>query len=611
MYDRSLIDALLAHANIVDVVSYYLPGQVIKKGKHYVARCPFHDDHDPSMNVNTDMQIYKCFSCGAGGNAIRFVQEYEKVSFWEAVRKVADIVGFKDPRLLSEIPSVKIDPEKQKLYDCMNDLQSYYRYSLSTAEGTIARDYLKERNIDDATAEEFGIGYAPRDGQKTVEFLLSKKHSLKTIEDIGIATPVAGQTKDRNAGRLTFPLHDANGQVIGYSARQLVKDDSSGKYVNSPETALFHKGNVLYNYHAASLTAHRDGYCFVLEGFMDVIALRKVGITSAVALMGTALTPQQAAMLKKLHAEIRLCLDGDNAGQIGMMRGVRKLAKAGVAYRVVDYGGDLRDPDDILQEEGEEALRQKMSHLIDVVDFELSYYQNVKRISTQADKQAVVRHFAPLLAKEDELTRENHLAKLAKALDYEISALRMFVARFETSDSSPHSSATFITEKERRFVPSRPMMKRLTNRLANAEDTILYYLLSDSGARDYVSDKGNPLFSPEERDLAYHIVEYGKGKETIDSNGLLAYLDQMTNPRPDFDPVARLIEIKQRRSVAAIPYSSATMDQCVEIIEQEKKKKGEGRVAEKALESGDSSAALEAITSRARERGASWSKKKR
>lgn len=610
MYDRNLIDSLLAVTNIADVISYYLPGQVVKKGKNFVARCPFHDDHDPSMNINTELQIYKCFSCGAGGNAIKFVQEFEKVSFWEAVRKVADIVGFRDPRLLQQIPARHVDPEKQKMYDCINDLQAYYRYCLSTAEGQIARDYLKERNIDDKTAEEFGIGYAPRDGAKTVEFLLSKKHSLKTIEDIGIASPIDGQSRDRNAGRLTFPLQDSVGQVIGYSARQLIKDDSSGKYVNSPETPLFHKGNVIYHYHSASVTAHRDGYCYVLEGFMDVIALYKIGITSVVALMGTALTSQQASMLAKLHAEIRLCLDGDNAGQIGMMRGVRELAKAGASYRIVDYGGDLRDPDDILQEEGPEALKEKVSHLIDVVDFELSYYQNVKKLSTQADKQAVIRHFAPLLAKEDELSRENHIAKLAKAMNYEVSAIRLFVSRFSAKDGEVgEGNLTFVTSREAQIPVSPPMAQRLSKRLANAEDQILYYLLNNSDARDYISAQGNPIFSKDERDLAFHILEYGQGKQSIDIKGLLAYLEQMPQGE-NFDVTARLVEI-QGRSKAALPYSPSLIDDCTEVIQKEKQSKAEQRSAQRAVESGDSAAALEAINARAKANRASWNKTKK
>src|SRR5574344_139691 len=329
MYSQDLIDSLLKSSDIVTVISSYI--SVIKKGRSYVALCPFHDDKHPSLNISKEKQIFKCFSCGTGGNAITFIEKYEKISFDEAVRKLADLVGFHDPRLAKEAYKPAVNPTLEPLYKCINDLENYYKYGLSLEEGKRATDYLAARHIDQTQIARYGLGYAPMDGQKTVAFLQAKGHSLKSIEDIGIALAKASGTADSNAGRLIFPLANPDGQVVGFSARRLGEEDTA-KYVNSPETKIFQKSDILYNYHLAKATAHHDGYVYLLEGFMDVMALEKAGMPSAVALMGTNLSANQVNLLRRLNCEVRLCLDGDAAGQEGMMRMISRLNKAALPF---------------------------------------------------------------------------------------------------------------------------------------------------------------------------------------------------------------------------------------------------------------------------------------
>ncbi|MFA6619787.1 MAG: CHC2 zinc finger domain-containing protein, partial [Bacilli bacterium] len=228
MYDRDLIDKILASADIVTVISAYIP--VTKKGRSYVALCPFHDDKNPSLNISKEKQIFKCFVCGTGGNAITFVEKYEKISFEEAVRKVADLINFHDERLEKQAYHAYVNSELTPLYDCIDDLEKYYQYALSIAEGKVASDYLAERHLDAGQVAKYGIGYAPMDGAKTVQFLQVKGHSLKSIEDIGIALAKKEGTSDSNAGRLIFPLCNPDGQVVGFSARKL-HEEQSPKYV--------------------------------------------------------------------------------------------------------------------------------------------------------------------------------------------------------------------------------------------------------------------------------------------------------------------------------------------------------------------------------------------
>ena len=236
-FDDSLINDVLKHADIVKVVSAYLP--VIRKGKDYLAKCPFHDDTNPSMHISPELQIFKCFVCGTSGNAIGFVRKYEKLSFREAVKKVAEICDYHDPRLEDIHEAKVVDPRRAPLVKCLHDLTVYYQYALNSPEGKTGLDYFNNRHLDANLRSKFLLGYAFKDGKATCRFLEEKGHSLKTIEDIGIASSNNGVYSDRNAGRVIFPIMDANGEVVGYSARRL-GDGPEAKYVNSPETYLFH-----------------------------------------------------------------------------------------------------------------------------------------------------------------------------------------------------------------------------------------------------------------------------------------------------------------------------------------------------------------------------------
>ncbi|MCQ2742375.1 MAG: DNA primase [Bacilli bacterium] len=504
MYSQELIDDVLKSADIVSVISSYI--NVIKKGRSYMAVCPFHDDKNPSLNISPEKQIFKCFVCGTGGNAITFVQKYEKIPFDAAVRKVAELSGFSDPRLLKEMPKIEIDPNIAPLIRCIDDLHKYYVYCLNLPEGEKARQYLEKRNIPADQIQKYGIGYSPLDGANTIKYLQAKGHSLKSIEDIGIALARSNGTSDHNAGRIIFPLFDPNGQVVGFSARQLEKDGTA-KYINSPDGPLFHKGKLLYNYHNAKGGAHRDGYCYLLEGFMDVFALEKASLPNAVALMGTSLTGDQIALLKRLRCEIRVCLDGDAPGQNAMMKIVSMLQRENIPFRLVDYGGDLRDPDDLLQEEGVEALTKRMNNLVDAYEFALGYYTNTRKLEKAEDKEKVLKYFLPFLANAKAgIEREDYLAKLSKATGYETEAIRRLIPsndipHYEESEDAP----VYITEPQRRLLHPE---NKLFERLYKAEREILYYMLSQMDAIKYFESDICHFLNKDYEEIANYILDY-------------------------------------------------------------------------------------------------------
>jgi DNA primase len=576
MYPQDLIDTLLKATDIVTIISSYISVQ--KKGRSYVALCPFHDDKHPSLNISKEKQIFKCFSCGTGGNAITFVEKYEKISFDEAVRKVAELVGFHDERLEKKAYKPYVNPSLTPLYACINDLAKYYQYALSIQEGQIAADYLAQRHIDASQIDKYCLGYAPRDGQKTIQFLQAKGHSLKSIEDIGISLAKLEGMSDTNAGRLIFTLKNPDGQVVGFSARRLT-DDGSSKYVNSPETKIFEKGKNLYNYDNAKRTAHHDGYCYVLEGFMDVMALEKAGITSAVALMGTNLTNEQITLLRRMGCEVRLCLDGDAPGQIGMMKIISQLNKAAIQFRLVSNPADLRDPDDILQESGPEALKESMSHLVDPFDFQVDYYTNVKKLETPEERKKVMMYFIPFLRNMSPgLDRDNYIVKLSKATGYETQAIRDQV-NSQLPDTMSVDEITYGSQIDaERLHPE----KRFVRRLFLAEREALYYMLQNVEAVDYFNKSIEVFYTDTYNEIANYIREYvDERKKPIEVSSLIS--DIASGDSPDSDELqSELTKIAEDNYHP--PYSPQTMEDCAKAIAEEKGRLYDKAETEKALQ---------------------------
>ena len=396
--------------------------------------------------------------------------------------------------------------------------------------------------------------------------MLAHNHSLKSIEDIGIAL-ASNNAKDANAGRLIFPLCDPNGQVVGFSARKLKKEQDP-KYVNSPETPIFHKGKILYNYHNVKGIARHEGYVYVLEGFMDVMALDKAGIPSAVALMGTALSSDQIALLRKLNCEIRLCLDGDAAGQIGMMKIITQLNAAGLQYRLVSNPNDLRDPDDILQESGPEALKEAMSHLVDAMDFQINYYLNVKKLETPDERRKVMLYFIRFLRNVPAgIDRDNYIAKLSKATGYEMEAIRFQINRKVVSKEDEEEASIAVDELDfSRLHPEKLLQKRLLR----AERQALYYMLSEMSAVKYFEDKIGNFYTSVYNQIANYIVDYQESRKESVTLPLLINDISNANDEDADTLISRLTEISSERYYP--PYTDQGMQEVISVIKDEKDK---------------------------------------
>ena len=513
---KEISEELLKHTDIVKIVSAYLP--LTKKGRNFVAVCPFHDDTNPSMSVSPERQFFKCFVCQTSGTAISFVQKYEKIPYNEAMKKVAELTGY-TPQGLGEVAKAKpVDERKQALLKCLYDLNLYYQFALNTPEGKVGLDYLNERHLDDVLRSKYKLGYALQDGKATINFLVKKGHSLKTIEDTGITRMIStGVYADMNEGRVTFPICDIDGNIIGFSARRLVDNDTA-KYMNTPETYLFHKSSVLYNIHIAKEAARLKGYVYVCEGFMDVFALARIGIDAAVAIMGTALTTEHIAQLRSLGVEIRLCLDGDLPGQSAMMKIANALTKAGLSFRVVDNQGSSKDPDEILNTDGKEALEAYLNKLISRIDFALNYYMRSNPLKTVEEKKLLIKEFIPILARiNSQLELDSYLRKLQKVTDFEAESIRKLVAKYRQNENQ--AGAIKVAMKD--FHPERKALQKLVT----AERELLYQMMMNSAAVDFYEQKIGGFYDDIYRKIATYIINYKEEHKDVDVQGVISNIE--------------------------------------------------------------------------------------
>jgi DNA primase len=421
---RLNLEEIAAQIDIVAVVQHYLP--LTKKGRNYLGLCPFHDDSNPSMNVNPEKRIYKCFSCGAAGSAFTFVQNFEKIGFIDAVRKAADICGIVLPEYTGPQKASKYTDAQETLLKALDSAAQFYHYSLSTDEGKAAEDYLLHRGLTLDLIREFKLGYAPADSQKTVSFLKSAGHQ----DDALIASAMcyetaAHQLQDYQRGRVIFPIHDADGRTLGFSGRLLRDIPNEAKYTNTSESPVFQKGKILFNLHHALLTAKKEGYLYLVEGFMDAITLHRVGLTSVVATMGTALTKDHVAMLASLRVEIRLALDFDRAGMAAMQKSLLTLQEANLKVRVVKPPEHDWDADELFAQQGPEAVRQLYGNLIDSVQFLMIFYGQTTNFSNYESRRKYADIVMRLIVQHvsDPLTRDYYIAEVARKSGFSVESL--------------------------------------------------------------------------------------------------------------------------------------------------------------------------------------------
>lgn len=391
MIANDSIEQLKSRLDILDVVGSYI--ELKKAGANFKAPCPFHDDKSPSFVVSPSKQIYHCFGCGAGGDSIRFVMEYEKLSYPEAIEKLASNYNFS--------LTYTDNKNQQKRSQLLDKLSEYYQNLLTHNQNALA--YIKERGIYESSIEKFAIGYAPSSAQ-TLNYIQKNMFTMREAIEVGVAGHENGKSFARFIERITFPIFAPNGSVVGFGGRTI--SGHQAKYVNSPQTKLFNKSKLLYAYNFAKESIYKNRQIIITEGYLDVIMLHQAGFINAVATLGTALTQEHLPLLRKGEPHVIMAYDGDSAGAAAALKAARLLSASGFHGGAILFSGGM-DPADMVKngkvEELGKLFREPKPFVEFVIERIIANY-NIKNPNEKEDalKQAVayLQTLSPLLQEE-------------------------------------------------------------------------------------------------------------------------------------------------------------------------------------------------------------------
>lgn len=424
-YPEELIEEVRTRNDIVEVISGYVRLQ--KKGSNYFGLCPFHNEKSPSFSVSPGKQMYYCFGCGAGGNVITFLMEYENQTFPEAVRTLAQRAGIALPEADDSKEARQADSRRAKLLEINKEAAKYFYYQLRTERGSVGMEYLRKRELSDETMNHFGLGYANKYSNDLIQYLKSKGYSEDLIRDAGLCNVDEKHGMyDKFWNRVMFPIQDINHRVIGFGGR--VMGDGKPKYLNSPETEIFDKSRNLYGLNFARTS--RKGNAILCEGYMDVIAMHQAGFTQAVASLGTAFTSGQASLLRRYANEILLSYDSDGAGVNAALRAIGILKEAGMTGRVINLE-PYKDPDEFIKALGGEEFQKRLDHAENSFFFELRQLQKNYDLSDPEQKTAFHREIARKLCTfSEEVERENYIEAVAQKYHIGFENLRRLVGTY-------------------------------------------------------------------------------------------------------------------------------------------------------------------------------------
>lgn len=487
-------------ANIVDIIRDYVP--LTQRGKNYFGICPFHDDHNPSMSVSPEKGVYKCFVCGNAGNVFNFVMEYEKVSFYEAVKIVADKIGVS----IDISTSKKENTKKSPLYDIYNIAYKFYQNNLNTVYGKDAKKYLLNRKIDEDVIKNFNIGLSLSDSE-LCNALKAKGFKDDDIVSSGVAVQNGNNIYDIYKNRIMFPLYDLEGNVVGFSGR-IYNQKSESKYINTKETEIFKKGELLYNYHIAKKEARKEKNIIVVEGFMDVIRLSTIGIVNVVATMGTAVTKYQLNLIQKLAPDITLMFDGDKAGEKATNAFIELANGNDSNIKVVRLEDNL-DPDEYILTKGKDKMIYNLSHAQSVYDYKLSSYK--ENIDFNDSKE--VSNYINVMIKEfekidDDIVREIEIKKLSESTNVSYDLIK-----------------SKLKEKEKKVIITHKPKNIKINKYEKASKYILYRMINDNNMILYYFNNLSYLPNDTERKLASEIVLFYKKFNSFNLSDFIIYLE--------------------------------------------------------------------------------------
>lgn len=497
---QETIDEIRNKADIVDIIKEYIP--LIQKGKNYFGVCPFHQDHSPSMSVSKERQLFKCFSCGAGGNVFKFVSDYENISYIEAVSKVGSKVGIN----LNIEKTSKVNEKYKSLYEIMDLTNLFFENNIQTDNGSEARNYLHQRGLSDNDIKEFNLGLSLNDNN-LAKFLEKKKMSLEQALSLGLVNQKNLEYTDVFKNRILFPIHDLEGHVVGFTGR-IYKDNNGPKYLNSRETPLFRKGQILFNYHRAKKYIQLQKEVILVEGNMDAIRMYINDFKNTLALMGTSLTEEQVRILKNLRSKVILMLDNDEAGLTATYAVGEELIKSGIEVFVIRLSGK-KDPDEYILSFGAEAMKENIERPLSFLEFKLNYLKQDRNLNDASELSLYIKEVLQILKDEDEITTGIILNQISN--EYHIP--------LETLQNS-------IPKKEEIIIPKEPVKpKKKDGQYLTCIKNILYYMMNDEKYIQIYEDELGYFEETLYREIASEILGYYMTKKKMVFADFLSFIE--------------------------------------------------------------------------------------
>jgi DNA primase len=515
------LDAIRQSVDIVDVISDYV--QLKKQGRNYFGLCPFHAENTPSFSVSPDKQIYHCFGCGAGGNVFSFLMEVEGLSFQESAIKLAERANIDLQIEASDVSKEKSLPKEfQQMMEAHELLRKFYHHLLvNTKEGQHALEYLINRGFTRESIDKFQIGYSLNSWDFVYKFLTKRGFSPSLLEKAGliIRRENDGSYFDRFRDRIMFPIFDRNGNTIAFSGRALGADEP--KYLNSPETAIFNKSKILYNFHLARPSIRKQQQAVLFEGFADVIAADDSGVENGIATMGTSLTEDHVALIRRQVQSVTICYDSDHAGIEAAYRAGTLLSEAGCQVNVALMPEGL-DPDDYIKKYGRDKFRHDViGASMTFMSFKLLYYRRGKNLQVEGDRLQYI----------EEVLKEISMLDKAVEKDY---YLRQLAAEFSLSLEALKQQVS-ITEKRMKKGKSRNMQMQSISAIQKnqlrpayhtAERCLIAHMLKNSDITYKVQEllQGHTFNIDEHQAIITYLLGFYEEGHQPDSSAFINYL---------------------------------------------------------------------------------------
>jgi DNA primase len=528
---ESKIEEIRHTASIVDIISEHV--QLRKRGKNFVGLCPFHSEKTPSFTVSEEKQIFHCFGCHIGGNVFKFLTEYHKISFVEAVQELAEQLGITIE--VDQVDYSEQQTEQEILYDINTEAAKYFSNNLlNDDEGEFARKYLQDRNIKTQTIRSFGLGYSLRGWENFINYAKQKKLDLNRAANLGLVGKSSdGRYYDKLAGRLIFPIFSPNGRVVAFAGRLLDPKEKGGKYINSPESSIYIKGRILYGLSFAKDDIRRLDKAIIVEGYMDLISLYQSGLKNVVAASGTALTDDQVQLLSRYTKNVILLFDADTAGIKASMRSIEILLKRDLDVKIVSLPKD-EDPDSFVNKYGKEEFEELIKKAENFLEYETKYYQSLGKFDDPTTAAEAIRELVkPIALIQDELKRNLLLKNIAKKfnlreklLENELERQLRGVKRFERSENrilernKSKDTSELLTNTAVDISPVKyALEKEILKLLFEADKTIAELIFKYLHSEDFASELNRELF-----EIIKVELENDDSRGLFTSSGLISVL---------------------------------------------------------------------------------------